>query len=50
MTNQEKMKQVPLTDYEIIVVIKVLSNGIPEPKDQDILFNVINRLQIIARL
>lgn len=50
MTNSSKMKQVPLSDYEISVVIKILTHGIPEPDEQETLWNVVNRLKIIARL
>jgi hypothetical protein len=48
--NPDKMKQVPFTNDEITVLIRLLTNTIPAQDEQEIVWNIINRLRIILKL
>lgn len=50
MNDPNKVKQVPLTQHEIETLIKLLKRAIPDQNEQETVWNVVNRLEIIKRL
>lgn len=44
------MKQVPVTDEELELLIKLLSGSVPGKDEESILFNLINRMKVIRRM
>lgn len=50
MNDPNTMKQVPLSSQEIEVVLRLLKHAIPAQEEQETVWNVVNRLEIIKRL
>lgn len=44
------MKQIPMTDEELDVLIKLLTTVIPDKHDELLLYNLVNRLKVVRRM
>jgi hypothetical protein len=50
MAEKSKVKQIHLTDEEIDVLIKLLNHAVPEMSDQEVVWNLANKLRVYRKL